>query len=347
METKFIGVREPALGGVAVLGDPLRRLDALCNTFDAVCTAASQDLEADAGELVRLGDRLWGLTGDICAEVGRLTATDGLEDRLTAYREEEFHRKFVRWYRTSPDFDRLWTKPAGYPGDYRTIETLCRGRQPASAFPDVFTELMNRFRMAEQHRAKVAGQADFMAEVLEYGREGEVSLLILGCGPCYDLRLALRRVEGNPRARIVLVDLDGEALRFAQSVLPHDRSGLRFEFIQSDALRAVRRLVNEGQTGQFDGAVTGGLFDYLSDERIVSLLAGMRRLLPSSASLLFSQVSPDNPDRVSMDWIADWRLIERDEAHLQRLCTTAGWVAERITLWRERTGCAILGRGWR
>ena len=98
----------------------------------------------------------------------------------------------------------------------------------------------------------------------------------------------------------------------------------------------VRGLVAARTLGPFDLVVAGGLFDYLPDEAITRLLQQAReRLLTPSGQVLFTNIALENPCRLWIECLADWRLIHRSADHLSRQCADAGdvrpWHARRVT----------------
>jgi hypothetical protein len=69
----------------------------------------------------------------------------------------------------------------------------------------------------------------------------------------------------------------------------------------------------------------------------------MRR--PSRASGSIVSTAAAGPSRVFRTWIeylADWRLIERDEADVLRLLGEAGFEVERSRVTRDSNGLALL-----
>ena len=320
-----------------------RRLEALCDSFNTTCHEASQQLRGSAG-LTDTEDYLWSLARLICGELRRLERQGDCAEWLEAFRCGAFAQQVVKWYRTSPDIDRLWTKPAGYSGDYYTIDLLCQNRRTIAQFSDIFRNHLVRCQMAEQHRGKVAAHAEFLLEQMLHPHTEEAQILVVGCGPSFDVRQALAGLPAGRRVLVTMVDLDPQAVRFSQERLQDAPAGVRFKFLPLDALRAMRQLLRDGAGGTFDAIIFGGLFDYLDDRCIALLLRKSMQLLNDTGALLFSQVSTNNPDRTFMKWLGDWELIERNEDALLRLCDDAEIERRQVTLARERTGIAILCR---
>ncbi len=313
-----------------------------CEAFDKICQPASELDDPDDDFLAWLVEELWALTQKICAEIDVLERVPSLQATLREIRHHHFEPKVLRWYRMNDEFDRFWTKPAGYSGDYHTIELLCQNEPPLARFEDVFLNHLLRCTMARQHWNKVLAHTKFLLRVLETSTNTYVKILDAGCGPSHDVRETMRWLQHECMGEMLLTDLDPQALRFSKAKLKNVRHGINFSFAQEDVLKTVRRLHQQGEAGTFDAIIFGGLFDYIPDRVLRLVLKQSRHLLKTSGEMLFSQVSRDNPDRTFMKWFGDWELIERSEDDLTALCTEAEIPAEQVCMWRERSNCAIL-----
>ena len=321
----------------------LGKLEYLCNQFNDVCQTAQRQSDPDEDFLTLVKDKLWTLTSSICAEAADLEKIPALHELLLEFQHQHFRPKVLKWYRMNKEFDRLWSKPAGYSGDYHTIELLCRNEPPLICFEDIFLNHLVQCTMSSQHWQKVLEHTKFLLRVLETGTaDHPVRILDAGCGPSHDVREAMRWLQHDSKGEIILTDLDPKALQFSRSKLKNSRHGIEFTFVQEDVLKTIRRLLQQGEGGTFDGIIFGGLFDYISDRVIRLILKQARQLLKSDGEMLFSQVSKDNPDRTFMKWFGDWSLIERNEADLSALCAEAEIAPEQVRMWRERSNCAIL-----
>jgi extracellular factor (EF) 3-hydroxypalmitic acid methyl ester biosynthesis protein len=316
---------------------PYQELIRLSDQFDQVCREGSSRHGSEQ-YLRELDDQLWFLSQSICAEID-LQVVDGISE----FRKEHFERKVLKWLRSNSAINNLWTKPAGYSGDYQTIELICQDRRSWSRFEDIFLNHLLRSEMAYQHRQKVAAQAKFVADLFEANRP--IKLLNAGCGPCFDIRLAIEKHEPERESEFVLVDLDPEAISFSQRQLSRFSDRVKFTFLNRDILRAVKRLCGSIQeVGTYDAVLFGGLFDYLPDRYIILLLGLAKQLLKPDGEIFFSQVSTDNPNRTYMKWYGDWELLERDEDALLQLCEEANLHRDTVVFTREQSGVAILGR---
>jgi len=261
---------------------------------------------------------------------------------LEVFRRETFVPKVLRWYRMNNELNRIWNKPAGYSGDYQTIELLCQNDASVDDFDDLFLHHVLRCDMASQHRSKVLAQTEFLLRVLEQGTGRSIRILNIGCGPSYDVRQAIRRLQNDSLGEVILADLDPEALGFSELKLKKTDRGVVFTYVAGDVLQVIRSFSRRNDLGSFNGVLFGGLFDYIPDRIISLVLKKSRFLLAPGGEIMFSQVSRDNPDRVFMRWFGDWELLERDESQLKDLCLRAGFEKTHISMEREPTNCAII-----
>jgi SAM-dependent methyltransferase len=235
----------------------------------------------------------------------------------------------------SPFVTRLQQWPRGYPGDFETIEWLWQGdnRAPAGTLSHAIETYALNAAIAQQHRNKVNYQAACMLRAL--ATTPACRILSIGCGGSPDLRTVIAHVPDS--ATIVLCDNDADALSFSRSQL--QGLGERCHFVHGLVPRVLRRV---RAPGPYDLILAGGLFDYLSDRFIVRTLSeSWDHLLRPGGRLVFTNIATGNPFRVWIEYMADWRLIERSEEDIAGLCRAAGVpVAPRLE--REASSLTIV-----
>jgi SAM-dependent methyltransferase len=236
----------------------------------------------------------------------------------------------------SPFVERLQTWPRGYPGDFETVEWLCDvvNRAPVGTVAWAIEECALQSPVAQQHRNKVSLQARAILSAILAAPQARVASL--GCGGCRDLAL-IQDYLPDQRGTFVLVDADRAALTFARDRLP--RIAGRCEFVAGSVPRVLPRVIG---AGPFDLVVAGGLFDYLPDRWAVSTLRAVRRMLAPGGTLLFSNIAAGNPFRPWIEYLGDWRLIERNEAEVERLAGDAGFAIDRLRVSRDSTSLALM-----
>ena len=218
---------------------------------------------------------------------------------------------------------RLQAWPRGYAGDFETVEWLCdaRNRAPIGTVPWAIEQCALQSPLAQQHRNKVGLQARAILSTLAANPAARIASI--GCGGCRDLSLIQDYVPASHgtlragRRGRGCAGLRARATRSARRPLPV-RPGPR-----AARARQVR------DAGPFDLVVAGGLFDYLPDRWAVATLSRGRELLVPGGRMLLSNIAGGNPFRPWIEYLADWWLIERDEADVLRLLGEAGFEVEQ------------------
>ena len=236
----------------------------------------------------------------------------------------------------APFVHRLQAWPRGYPGDFETVEWLCdaRNRAEPGTVPWAIEQCSLQSPLAQQHRNKVGLQARAILSTLVANPAARIASI--GCGGCRDLSLIQDYIPPS-HGRFVLVDADADALAFARERL--DRLDGRCTFVQGRVPRVLGKLRHEGP---FDLIVAGGLFDYLPDRWAVGTLAAAREQLGPGGRMFLSNIAKGNPYRPWIEYLADWWLIEREEADLRRLLGEAGFDVEKAKLSHDSTGLALI-----
>jgi extracellular factor (EF) 3-hydroxypalmitic acid methyl ester biosynthesis protein len=235
----------------------------------------------------------------------------------------------------SPFIRRLQEWPRGYPGDFETIERLCRAdnHAPAGTLAHVLETYALSAAISQQHRNKVALQASWIREAMRRGANPRV--LSIACGSCPDLRSVAEDVPDG--AAFVLCDGDANALEFSRVQL--GPLAEQCVFVHGNVPRVLRRLP---RSERYDLIFAGGLFDYLPDRFIIRTLHdAWHDLLAPGGRLAFTNIARGNPFRVWLEYVGSWPLIERSEADLIALCAAADIpVAPRVT--HDDTGLSII-----
>ena len=220
-------------------------------------------------------------------------------------------------FKESPFFCRIQTWPRGYVGDFETVEYVFS--QNNKAIPNSFAWFLEQKALGslagQQHRNKVRWQANLAAEIL--CDRNSLRLLSIACGGSIDLRL-LKRELSSADITIVLNDLDRDALNFSVEQLHHIEKNIHI--IHGDAFRSTK---NFSKKAPYDLILIGGLMDYLSPKQIKWLLKKLVPLLAPNGIIGLTNIGLHNPDRVWMEYIADWQLIERSKAELHLLIEEA------------------------
>jgi SAM-dependent methyltransferase len=235
----------------------------------------------------------------------------------------------------SPFVHRLQTWPRGYPGDFETVELMCKAQNqaPAGTIAWAIEQYALHSPIAQQHRNKGAMQARTILATLLTNSDARIGSL--GCGGCRDLRMVQSYIPRGSGA-FVLVDGDGDALEYAR-----ERLSLLGDRCRTVRGRVPRVLPTLAVHGPFDLIIAGGLFDYLPDRWAIATLREVRRLLAPGGRVVFSNIASGNPFRQWLEYLADWILIERSHADLFRLLEAAEFAPSDSTIVSDSTGLAL------
>ena len=236
----------------------------------------------------------------------------------------------------SPFGLRMQTWPRGYPGDFETVEWIVQQANQAS--PGSLGYLIEKQCLActvcQQHRNKINYQANLIATTVERGAK---NILLIAAGSALDLQSVWysRQVRAS---RFVLNDIDPSALESAKQALAGTNEHVLF--ITGNALALASQIAS---TGPFDLILTGGLFDYLDDRaaKLMLRIAFTKWLRPGGV-FYFSNIAKGNPYRHWMEYLENWKLIERDETAINSLLSGITAMTDYFTIEKDPTGLTLL-----
>lgn len=243
----------------------------------------------------------------------------------------------------SPFYHRLQTWPRGYQGDFETVEYLMDAKNQAE--PNTAAYLLENYGMvspaAQQHRNKLAYQSHLVASAYRTkqleggkpGKGGKLRVLSIACGSCPDLRQAEHYIDAE-NCEFVLIDGDKDALDYAALRM----SGLdqSCEFICDNIIKQLKPLAKQEN---FDLIITGGLFDYLGEKSIIKIINQLYQdCLNTGGKFFFTNISPENIDRLWIEYLCNWHLLARTEAQLRQLAEQAEVEAHQIKIKKDQTG---------
>lgn len=236
----------------------------------------------------------------------------------------------------SPFIGRLQAWPRGYPGDFETVDYLMEQevRAPGGTIEYWLEYLALSSPIAQQHRNKMQVQGrEILAAIRAAGPGARV--LVLASGSAADL-VGIREALAEQQAQVVLCDGDEAALASARARLAE--LGDRLTCVHGSVLASHARL---SPLGPFDVVAAGGLFDYLPERQATFLLRVIwQRLLKPGGRLFFTNIARGNPFRLWIEYMADWRLIERGEDEMLALVAAACSDHVVPSLQRDGTGLA-------
>jgi extracellular factor (EF) 3-hydroxypalmitic acid methyl ester biosynthesis protein len=238
----------------------------------------------------------------------------------------------------SPFVSRLQAWPRGYPGDFETVELICRGENtaPADSGVALHCEAYSlNFPIAQQHRNKVRHQAQQIARVI-FEKKTKARILSIACGGAPDFREMLPLLRRR-RVEIHLNDADPAAIAFAKAKL--DEIAGKCHWHEGNALELFRHW---RRLPPFDLILAGGLFDYLKDRAATFLLHQAWQQLAEGGLLFFTNIAEGNPYRALISYVGNWHLIERSAEEVLRLTDAAQIPREAVSIRRDESGLAFL-----
>ncbi len=209
--------------------------------------------------------------------------------------------------------------PRGYPGDFTTIDYLYHNRNnyEQGTLPWLIEEYIYSLPIVIQHTNKIKFQSDLINKSISKNKKSKIA--ILACGGCIDLSLALDAVE-NSEAHIYINDQDPEAIEHSLAVC--DRIKDKITTVKSDILIATKKL---SKFKEFDLVLAGGVFDYIDDRKCNFITKNVHNtLLKVNGIFAFTNICKPNPYRYGMEYMLNWKLIERSEEDIKKICTFDG-----------------------
>jgi chemotaxis methyl-accepting protein methylase len=239
-------------------------------------------------------------------------------------------------------WDRSYSKPLGYPGDFEIMNQVYDWERRGS---NAYEMLMHRvgLEVAECIRTRMEVVRSHIADVVharDHDRPARITSL--GSGPAREVEAFLSSHTGSGhRAEFSLIDQELEALQYAHEttypfVMNSDGrikvQGLNVSF--TDILRGTHGLI--GLAPQ-DLVYSVGLLDYLTAHRAKALVKRLYDLLIPGGLLIIGNMNKCSLSNFwPMEFIADWSLQYRNDADMldwaEGLGASAAWTET------ERTG---------
>jgi SAM-dependent methyltransferase len=172
--------------------------------------------------------------------------------------------------------------------------------------------------------------------VEEWSKDRRVPLrwASLGGGTGQPLYDALRQLDSSIRGQseLVLVDMDGDVVDFAQKLYDEQKTALPAgKFIHDDIFRpTLFEEIHEGNL--IDGIDIMGIFEYLDDKQAVDLIKRCYENLSPNGVLIFSNMDVDRPDYEINQRVIGWpELCLRSAAEVMDLLNSVGLPKTNIT----------------
>jgi len=243
----------------------------------------------------------------------------------------------------APLWRQAYTKPLGYPGDYRVMDYMYQ-REPEgdTRFGQVAHDLAVHIGQFVVKRKELVRHAIAEA-VAQHGGPGPCVVASLGSGPSREVTefLAHDPLAARP-TRFFLIDQDGDALCFAGRKLAEavrdgpSNGAARIEMRHLSVLRLLREIEPVELLPPANLIYSAGLLDYFSDRTCRILTKRLYEALRPGGHLLLGNMKAGTDMLWPLELIADWSLRYRSAESI--LAWTEGLEGAEISLRTEATG---------
>jgi SAM-dependent methyltransferase len=230
---------------------------------------------------------------------------------------------------------RLRTWPQGYQGDYKTLESLYRGT-PLSTGIGYYLDLYAlRNPLAEGVRNRLKILENIVAKELQWRQKPHI--LNIACGSCREL-MGLSPDIHKSKAKVVCIDDDSDALNFAMNRLSHTEAAKNISFRKYNAIRMFDHETNLREFGMQDIIYSVGLFDYLPDDFLSTLLKSLYMLLKKNGTFIIAFKDATYYDCTPHHWMADWDgFKQRKERDFTRILNNAQIPLKNLRIQKDAT----------
>jgi hypothetical protein len=223
-------------------------------------------------------------------------------------------------------WDRSYAKPLGYPGDFEVMNLVYDWQRNGGS---VYRKLLHRIGLdvAEciKTRMEVVLQS-IESVVSDRGANRSARIMSLGSGPAREVELYLSRMGLHGKnVEFTLVDQEQAALNYAlEKTYPYVLNSAGHAHVQCLNLSFIDILRSAGTFGNLppqDLIYSVGLFDYLADRRVRSIVQRFYGLLAPGGMMIVGNMNEAPLSNLwPMEFITDWSLYYRTDADM------LGWV---------------------
>jgi extracellular factor (EF) 3-hydroxypalmitic acid methyl ester biosynthesis protein len=229
----------------------------------------------------------------------------------------------------SPFFNRVYSKPLGYAGDYEMVNMMFRKeRGGKTTYAQIVNDWLlnggppqahrNRIYMLEKMLNKAAEDATFCNKKLR--------VLNVGCGPVQELQLFIAKNRSAHRFSFDLLDFNAETIAYAKQQIESITTGRTevptVNYVVKTVQELLRQAIEMPDNSQgYDIIYCAGLFDYLSDRVCAKLTRLFYQWCEPGGRVIVTNVHSSNPVKGLMEHVMEWHLVMRDESDMVRLAS--------------------------
>ena len=298
----------------------------------ALFNARSRKIKADAGELVAAA-----------CERMKATLTKYILDNPGKGETVGAHvnRDAFPYLMMSALFERSYTKPRGYAGDFETIEMIYKA-EPSGAGP--IGRMIDAWNLATATSEAVRSRRQRIVDDVKSliaGHEAEpfkITSMAVGSGrEVFDL------FEAIPAARMQVtgIDLDAGAIAFcAEEARKRSLGEDKVKLHQANLVRLSFGRAHIPVPRQ-NFIYSMGLIDYFNDDLVIKLIDWAHDQLLPGGTLALGNFATGNPERPYMDHVLDWKLVHRTPAELRRLFAQSKFGSAEVRVDADASGIQL------
>jgi extracellular factor (EF) 3-hydroxypalmitic acid methyl ester biosynthesis protein len=276
---------------------------------------------------------------DINNELSNHVADARAPDAVGAYA----FRETFPFMMSSSLFERFYTKPRGYAGDFETIEEIYSDKPiGSSVIGQLIDGWARTFRPVEavrDRRTKLV--RDVIARLSQPSAREPLAVTGLAIGPGREI---FEVMEAHPAApiRFTGIDIDEAALSFCAGRA--EKLGISTDSLAlfQDDLVKLSRGCGRITIPKQHFIYSMGLMDYLEDEPVVSIINWAHEQLAPGGTLALGNFSTGNPDKPFMDYIVEWLLIHRTSEQMRELFARSKFGKSDIRIDTDATGIQLI-----
>ncbi|MEE9352392.1 MAG: class I SAM-dependent methyltransferase, partial [Thiotrichaceae bacterium] len=263
------------------------------------------------------------------------------EDKVGIHRnfaQRDLHPLLLR----SPFLWRTYNKPLGYAGDYEMVNMMLRDPYEG---PTMYSKLINSLMLKLGPVAGHQNRIDILVDILKKKSE-EASLnnkklrvLNIACGPALEVQQLIQAGQLDDSVEFTLLDFSEETLSHTKHKIDAAINTGSLKPTIKYIHKSVHTLLKEAgkempDNNYYDMVYCAGLFDYISDKVCNRLLRLFYQQTKVGGLTLVTNVHSENPALYQMEYLMEWHLIYRDEAHFLKLFPDKG----EQTVYRDKSG---------
>jgi len=221
-----------------------------------------------------------------------------------------------------PIWDRSYTKPLGYPGDFQVMNYVYDWKREGK---NTYGQVIHRLGLdvAECIGTRMDVVIETVLKMARSKPEGEPArMLSLGSGPAREVsQIYEETARGTTKFEYTLVDQEELALQYAYegnypSAMAHS-AGAKINCLNLSFTDILRGNLEDKTAYNQDIVYSVGLFDYLKDRRARGLAKSLFEFVKPGGLLILGNMNKCALSNLwPMECLTDWRLYYRDNEEM-------------------------------